>query len=120
VEQIEAGALDAPTTTELLQTYLRPLLAAGADTIVLGCTHYPLLTAQIRRIVGPGIALIDAAPAVARQAARLLSQRGIERAHPPHGGAITYATTSDRHQFERLLWQLGLPQGTIESAYVSP
>ena len=113
VEQIEAGALDAPATTALLERYLRPLLAAGADTIVLGCTHYPFLIPQIERIAGPGVRLIDAAPAVALQAARVLEARG--KLHPDRSraGQISYATTGDREPFAGLLRQLGLPAGEV-------
>ena len=52
VEQIEAGACDAPETHALLERYLHPLIRAGADTIVLGCTHYPFLLSQIGRSSG--------------------------------------------------------------------
>jgi len=119
VEQIEAGALDAPATTGLLQGYLRPLLAAGADTIVLGCTHYPFLERQIRRIAGPGVTIVDAAPAVARQAARVLHERGLAGPGHPWAGRITYATTGDHAGFAKLLRQLGLPDGTVISADTS-
>jgi glutamate racemase len=113
VEQIEAGALEAPATTALLRRYLRPLLAAGADTIVLGCTHYPFLTHQIQQIAGPDVAIIDAAPAVARQAARVLHERGLAGGDEPRPGSITYATTGDCARFARLLRQLGLPEGAV-------
>jgi glutamate racemase len=116
VEQIEAGALEAPATSALLQRYLRPLLAAGADTIVLGCTHYPFLAGQIRQIAGPDVAIIDAAPAVARQAVRVLHERGLAGLGEPHLGNITYATTGDCASFARLLQQLGLPEGTVVAA----
>jgi glutamate racemase len=113
VEQIEAGALDAPATTALLERYLHPLLAAGADTIVLGCTHYPFLIPQIQRIAGPGVRLIDAAPAVARQAARVLELRGQLHPDRSRAGRIAYATTGDRERFAQLLRQLGLPAGQV-------
>jgi glutamate racemase len=116
VEQIEAGALDAPATTALLQRYLRPLLAAGADTIVLGCTHYPFLIRQIQQIAGPGVAIVDAAPAVARQAARVLHERGLAGASTSRAGNIVYATTGDSASFARLLRQLGLPAGAVVAA----
>jgi glutamate racemase len=116
VEQIEAGALEAPATAALLQRYLRPLLAAGADTIVLGCTHYPFLTRQIRQIAGPNVVIVDAAPAVARQAARVLRECGLADAGTPRAGSITYATTGDRASFARLLQQLGLPDGAVVAA----
>ncbi|HEU5099896.1 MAG TPA: glutamate racemase [Roseiflexaceae bacterium] len=120
VDQIEAGALDTPTTTRLLQRYLRPLLAAGADTIVLGCTHYPFLESQIRKIAGPGVTIVDAAPAVARQAVRVLHERGLGYALAFRTGQITYATTGEPLSFATLLRQLGLPDGTVLSADTSP
>ena len=119
VEQIEAGALDAPATTALLQRYLRPLLAAGADTIVLGCTHYPFLVHQIRAIAGPDVTIVDAAPAVARQAARVLHQRGLAGPAEQCPGDITYATTGDHAGFARLLRQLRLPDGAVVRADMS-
>jgi glutamate racemase len=120
VEQIEAGALEAPATAALLQRYLHPLLAAGADTIVLGCTHYPFLTGQIRQIAGPHVTIVDAAPAVARQAARVLHERGLADADAARVGGITYATTGDRASFAQLLRQLGLPEGTVVAADTRP
>jgi glutamate racemase len=116
VEQIELGALEAPATTALLRRYLHPLLSAGADTIVLGCTHYPFLASQIRRMAGPGVAIVDAAPAVARQAVRVLHERGLALAGEPRAGGITYATTGDSANFARLLRQLGLPEGAVAAA----
>ncbi len=77
VEAVEAGALDTPETEALLRRYLTPLLDAGIDQLVLGCTHYPFLSDAIRQIIGPDVALIDPAPAVARQVARVLQQRGL-------------------------------------------
>ncbi|MBK9711210.1 MAG: glutamate racemase [Kouleothrix sp.] len=114
-EQIEAGALDAPETTALLESYLRPLLTAGADTIVLGCTHYPFLAEQIQRIAGPRVTLLDAAPAVARQAARVAEQRGLASGRAGRGATI-YATTGDRGQLALLLRRLGLPRGQVVAA----
>ncbi len=72
VECVEAGDLDGPRTRELLARHLGPLLEAGADTIVLGCTHYPFLLPAIRAIVGPGVRLIDPGDAVARRVEEVL------------------------------------------------
>ena len=72
VEQVERGDLAGATTRALLVRYLRPLLDAGADTLVLGCTHYPFLLGLIREIVGPEVTLVDPAAAVARELARRL------------------------------------------------
>ena len=120
VEQIEAGELESPATTALLQRYLRPLLSAGADTIVLGCTHYPFLASQIQQIAGPDVAIVDAAPAVARQAARVLHERALAGSGEPCAGRITYATTGDRASFAQLLRQLGLPEGAVVAADTEP
>ncbi len=72
VAQIEAGALDGPETRRILEDALHPMLAQGIDTVVLGCTHYPLVIPLIQQIVGPAVRVIDPAPAVARQVQRLL------------------------------------------------
>jgi glutamate racemase len=72
VGAVEAGALENEETDGLLRACLEPLLHAGMDHLVLGCTHYPFLTPAIERIVGPGVSVIDPAPAVARQTARVL------------------------------------------------
>ena len=77
VEQVEAGRLDTPDTEALLRKYLEPMMTAGVDTIVLGCTHYPFLAPVIQRIVGPGVSVIDPSPAVARQVRRVMEQRGL-------------------------------------------
>ena len=75
VELIEAGEVDGPRTEELLREVLTPMQAAGADTFVLGCTHYPFVLPLIRKIAGPEAAIINPAPAVARQVERLLLER---------------------------------------------
>lgn len=75
VECIERGELDTPATKALLQQYTAPLLAAGADTIVLGCTHYPFVKPAIQAIVGNHITLIDTGDAVANQLKRQLTAK---------------------------------------------
>jgi glutamate racemase len=72
VAQIEAGQLDTPQTRLILENALMPMLTQGIDTVVLGCTHYPFVIPLIREITGPGVRVIDPAPAVARQAGRVL------------------------------------------------
>lgn len=79
-DQIELGELDSATTTAMLERYIVPLLDQGADTLVLGCTHYPFVTSTIGAIVRGAttreVVLIDTGEAVARQLARLLSASG--------------------------------------------
>jgi glutamate racemase len=67
VECVERGELNAEHTKKLIQQYCAPLLAEGADTIVLGCTHYPFVRSLIKNVVGDKITLIDTGAAVAKQ-----------------------------------------------------
>lgn len=77
VELVEAGILDGPQAESTVRASLQPLLDQGADTIVLGCTHYPFLRPVIERLAGPGVQVIDPAPAVARQTLHLLQEHGV-------------------------------------------
>jgi glutamate racemase len=77
VECIERGELDTPKTKALIRQYTAPLLAEGADTIVLGCTHYPFVKDAIREIVGDKITLIDTGAAVAKQLKRQLEEKDL-------------------------------------------
>ena len=85
VQLVEGRQLDGPETERVVRASLQPLLDAGADTIVLGCTHYPFLLPVIRRIAGPGVQVIDPAPAVARQLMHVLHEHGIAEADPAPG-----------------------------------
>jgi glutamate racemase len=106
VQQVEAGKLDDPETDRLLRLYLQPMVAAGIDSLALGCTHYPFLRDAIQRVVGPDVEIIDPAPAVARQTARVLEQNGLLRDSPEPARHLFY-TTGDPKAFaamaERLL-----------------
>lgn len=73
VECIERGELNAEYTLNLLQQYCQPLLDEGADTVVLGCTHYPFVKKHIQRIVGDKVTLIDTGAAVAKHLQNRLS-----------------------------------------------
>ena len=93
VEAVEAGAFETPETLTLLRREVEPLLAAGADTLVLGCTHFPALRAPLQRLVGPDVTLIDTGAAVARRVAALVP--------PGTGGGLSLATTGDIQAFSR-------------------
>jgi glutamate racemase len=80
VGQIESGDLDGDKTRAILENALRPMLDRGIDTVVLGCTHYPFVIPLIERIVGESVRVIDPAPAVAKQAKRLLDAHRMK--HP--------------------------------------
>jgi len=101
VAAVEAGDLDTPKTRRLLKTCLAPLIATGIDQLVLGCTHYPFLRPAIQQLVGPSVAVIDPAPAVARQTGRLLEQHGL--VSPPEGPAHhTFFTSGPVEQLRRM------------------
>ncbi|NNG24345.1 glutamate racemase [Telluria aromaticivorans] len=82
-DQIEFGERDSQALEAMLERYIAPLLAGGADTLVLGCTHYPLVHASIEQVIrrhtAAEVALIDTGDAVARQLARLLGTAGLLR-----------------------------------------
>lgn len=103
VEAVEAGALDAPETEALLRSCLEPLLAAGIDELVLGCTHYPFLRPLMERIVGPGVEIIDPAPAVARQVRRVVGDKSSTGRQP---ALHKFYTTGDPAQFASALERL--------------
>jgi glutamate racemase len=77
VPLVEEGWYDDPVTEEVARRYLAPLLAAGIDTLVLGCTHYPLLAPLLARIAGPDVTLVDSAESVAAEVAEGLAERGL-------------------------------------------
>ncbi|MGI8586891.1 MAG: glutamate racemase [Chloroflexia bacterium] len=94
VEAVEAGAQATPETRALLEAALVPMLAEGADVLVLGCTHYPFLRRQITEIAGPGLQMVDSGEGVARQTRRLLAESG--RLNPgPQRGRLTLYTSGD-------------------------
>ena len=77
VELVENGILDGPLAEATVRKSLQPLLDAGADRIVLGCTHYPFLRNVIQRIAGPDVQIIDPAPAVAKHLIEVMKEEGL-------------------------------------------
>lgn len=73
----EAGTLDGPAAEAAVRAYVQPMLDAGIDELVLGCTHFPAMRAVFERVAGPDVEVIDSGAAVARQARRVLAQRGL-------------------------------------------
>jgi glutamate racemase len=112
VEQIEKGDLTGGETRALVEGYVRPLLERGADAIVLGCTHYPLVRAAIESAAGPAVAIIDPAAAVAREVRRRLEQQGLltTREQP---GTTRFWTSGPPAQLETMLRTLAIDPGTV-------
>jgi glutamate racemase len=105
VEAVETGELDTPGTENLLQSCLTPLIEAGADQLVLGCTHYPFLRPAIERIVGAHVTMIDPARAVACQTGRVLQQQGL-RANPNTVNRHVFYTSGDVPTFATMVERL--------------
>jgi len=77
VDLIENGKIISPEMTHLLVSYLNPMLKENVDCLVLGCTHYPYLIPQIRKIVGEKMQIIDAGLAVAKQTKAILEKNNL-------------------------------------------
>jgi glutamate racemase len=107
VEAIERGEIDTPSTKALLYEYLKPLLEEKADVIVLGCTHYPFVKAQIESIVGKKVALIDTGDAVAKQLKSRLEESGLLKISHSNSSITFYSNSpaSDAKNVIASLWQ---------------
>lgn len=102
VELIEYGKLEEPETEEVLKGFLRPMLEQGADTIVLGCTHYPFLRPMIEQLAGPGISVIDTGAAAAKQVSRVLDENdlAVKEGLP---GTEQFFTSGNQDEVEKVL-----------------
>ena len=106
VECIERGELRSDNTLELLEQYCQPLLDEGADTIVLGCTHYPFVKPLIQQIVGKNVTLIDTGAAVAKHLQKRLATLDL-LTQQHQAGAVRFWTNSqaaDATQVIEALW----------------
>ncbi len=102
VELVEAGREDTPEAVAAAEKAVRPMLDAGADRIVLGCTHYPFMAGAIRRAIGDReVELVDPAPAVARRAQQVLAQAGL-LAETSHRADYEFYTAADEDYRTRL------------------
>ncbi|MFB0640363.1 glutamate racemase [Deinococcus radiodurans] len=105
VPLVEAGKADSPEARVVLRDVLEPLAEAGADQLVLGCTHYPFLAGSIRAEFGDTFALVDSGAAVARHTRNVLSRGGLLRGGD-RTGEVSYLTTSDPAHLRALLMTL--------------
>ncbi len=91
VDLIENGKMESPEMTQLLKKYVEPMLDHNIDQLVLGCTHYPFLTEQIREITGEGVQIIDSGEAIARQTRVILEQEGLLNEGQKEGERVFYS-----------------------------
>jgi len=111
-EHIERGDLDGEGTELLLRGFVEPLLAQGADVIVLGCTHYPLVAHIVQRIAGPGVAVIENGTAVAKEVARQLTLLGSARAQGT--GSEAFWSSGPVQGIAPLLGELWAPHARLQ------
>jgi glutamate racemase len=116
VEFVEAGVTTGPELFAVAREYLAPLIAADIDTLVLGCTHYPMLSAAIQYVVGPDIRLVSSADETARDVYRRLVEHGMLRSVPEPPRRVFETTGDDAAEFTRLARRfLGLEAPVLES-----
>ncbi|MBL8485370.1 MAG: glutamate racemase [Rhodocyclaceae bacterium] len=109
VDCVERGELEGPAVRAMVARHVEPLLAAGADVLVLGCTHYPFLRPHIEALAGPRVAVIDTGLAVARQLVRRLAEAG-GAAEPGTPGQETFWSSGAPDAARRALaalWHAG-------------
>lgn len=97
VERIEAGDLQSRATRAILEKAVEPLLERGADTLVLGCTHYPFIRPLLDEIVGDRAEILDPSPAVARQVKRVLRQRDLLTRNENNGHVVYISTRASKN-----------------------
>lgn len=112
----EEGWIDGPVAELTARRYLEPMLAERIDTLLLGCTHYPLLAPLIAEVAGPAVTLVDSAAATAKETALRIAEGGLET---PRGavGDREYFVTDDERRFSEIADRfLGAPATRVERA----
>jgi glutamate racemase len=102
VEHVEAGVTSGPELLDVAHEYLDPLTEQGIDTLILGCTHYPLLTGVISYVMGEQVTLVSSAEETAKDVYRTLVRQGLER-DPDLGPPVhQFLTTGDPEEFQSI------------------
>jgi len=101
VELVEQGVTSGPELIAAAEGYLQPLIDAGVDTLVLGCTHYPLMSAAIQYVMGDSVALVSSAEETAYDVYRTLVAHDLER-HSPLPPVHEFEATADTAAFKKL------------------
>ncbi len=118
VPLVEEGWLEGDVTTAVIKHYLQPLNQAGVDTLILGCTHYPLLKPALQEQVNPGTVLVDSAEAVAAETARVLDKNGL-RSDRSEKGTFNCFVTDLPARFETVAGRfLGTGLAGIETVHL--
>ncbi|HSD15258.1 MAG TPA: glutamate racemase, partial [Flavobacterium sp.] len=96
VQLVEEGNIDSPEMTALLEEYLKPMVAANIDYLVLGCTHYPYLIPQIKKIIPDHIQIIDSGEAVAKQTQNILIKNNLLNSSDETKKQIFYSNSDSK------------------------
>ena len=112
VRQVESGDLDSVMAERLVASELQPLLDSEVDVLVLGCTHFPFLLHLIEKVAGPGVRILDPAPAVARRLLQQLENHELNQAMPRKGSVRIYST-SDQVETSQQLRKLSANQCAV-------
>jgi glutamate racemase len=119
VPLIESDEPFGDRTVEAVREYAAPLKEAGVDTVILGCTHYPLIRPIFQRVFGRGVTLVFSAEETAREVAETLERKGIAN-DPAREGAYRFLTTGDPERFRTLGERfLQLPLGKVEQVAIA-
>ena len=120
VEFVEAGVTSGPELFAVAEQYLAPLKAADVDTLVLGCTHYPLLAGAIHYVMGPEVSLVSSAEETAYDVFRQLVAHGLQTSSTDAPQHVFEATGPDTERFRRLAARfLGPEIGRVDSFHPS-
>lgn len=115
VEFVERGVTSGPELTELAEAYLEPVRAAGVDTLVLGCTHYPMLTGLISLAMGDGVTLVSSAEETAKDVYKVLTRAGLLRPDDASAPRHHFRTTGPSEAFVGLSHRFLGPEVTAVS-----
>ncbi|MQY06743.1 glutamate racemase [Actinomadura macrotermitis] len=117
VDFVESGTTAGPELLAAAREYLRPIVEADCDTLILGCTHYPLLTGVISYVVGDGVTLVSSADETAKDVYRVLQDRGLARAEGAPAPRHRFRATGDPAVFAALGRRfLGPEIGAVETS----
>jgi glutamate racemase len=119
VPLIESDDPFAEATADAVREYAAPLKSAGCDTVILGCTHYPLIRPVLQRVFGRGVTLVFSAEETAREVAETLARKRLENDRAGEG-RYRFLTTGDTETFRRMGARfLQLPIGLVEHVAVA-
>jgi glutamate racemase len=118
VNEIEGGRLNGRKARRILEEAIQPMLAQGADTLVLGCTHYPFVLPLIREIAGETVTVIDPSPAIARRVKYLLDEKQLLEDNQSSGGLTIATSGNPRILKENLHYFLSEPATVVPLLWV--